>query len=624
MKFFQFFANAWAGFFDKRLWQPIGQARTTTAKVDVSEDSALNYAAVWCATRLLCGTGAQLPLPVFESEDGERRKKIRSHPVFRLLNKKPNPEMDAFNFRSVLWQWQVNWGNAYAEIVREGDNPGAPVVELWPLHPARVKIMRDDEGQLYYEVKEFTGQPTILEPWQMLHIPSIITYDGIVGRGVIQHARETIGAGIAAEKKAAHRFGEGNIPAVVVEYPGKWASDVRESFRKEWKELYGGADGETVALLQGGATAKPLQGFSERDSQFLESRQFDVEEIARWYGIPPHLLQHLLRATFNNIEELGIDFVRYGLNSWLEIWEQAIGNKLFTTREQESLFVEHNVDALLRGNAAARANLYQSMTSAAIMTRNECRRLENLDPVEGGDVYLVQGAMVPLDESGKPESDFVNGGDGETGEATVDTTDVQATALNGAQISALLEIANGLAQEQLPREGTRAMLEAAFPLMDRKLIQTIVNDLDKFTPKPPPEPPAGIPDNPPVAAAIQKIMARDLTRILTKESNKMESCAKNPNNFCDQVDEFYTAHRTMLVDVVHESASALGSCGYTIDAGALATDWVNEGKSLMLEAAGAATPDVLPEAVKQVIESKTWSERPLRATERACNATSVV
>jgi HK97 family phage portal protein len=556
-KFTRFFATVFGGFFDKRLWTSIGGTRSTTARVDVSEETALNYAAVWCATRLLCGTGAQLPLPIYRGADDDTREKIKTHPAYRLLNIAPNPEMTAFNFRSILWQWQVNGGNAYAEIVREGNNPEAPLESLWPMDPWRTTIKRDDSGELRYEYREEGGTKVELKPWQVLHLPSIITIDGIVGRGVIEHARETIGAGIAAEKKAANRFGGGNIPAVVVEVAGKWPDDARKAFRDEWKTLYGGPEGDTVALLQGGSKAVPLQGISERDSQFLESRQFDIEEIARWYGIPPHLLQHLLRATFNNVEELGIDFVRYGLNSWLKIWEQAIRQKLFTADEQDSMFAEHNVDALMRGNAAARGAFYQVMTSAAIMSRNECRKLENLDPVEGGDVYLVQGAMVPLDESGKPESAFVNP---TTPSTPADTTSSTQSA-------------------------------------------SVISS---------------------VAVSVQRIIASDLSRMLTKEAKAMESYAKKPGNFVDQVDEFYAAHRDMVIDVVTESVTAFNSCGHELSRDTLAATWVHEGKSLILEAAGNATATELPEAVQRVIQSKTWSERPQRAVERAENANLVV
>lgn len=559
----KFFANVFGGWFDQRLWTSIGGSRKTVALEDVSEDSALNYSAVWCATRLLCGTAASLPLPLYSGRDEDKRTKDRSHPVYRLLNGSPNPEQTAYSFRSVMWQWQVNWGNAYAEIVREGNNPEAPIMELWPLHPARMKACRNDSGALYYEYKnENALPPTELEPWQVLHIPSIITYDGLVGHGVITHARESIGAGIAAEKYGAHWFGGAAVPRVVVTHAGKWNPDVRKAFRDDWDELHSGATGSRVAVLEGGANVVPLS-MSAEDSQFLETRQFGVEEIARWYGIPPHLLQHLLNSTYNNMEQLGTAFVQYSLIPWLRVWEQCIWHKLLTPDEQDTYFAEHNVDAMLRGDSAARASFYQAMTSAAIMTRNQCRKLENLDPVDGGDTFLVQGAMVPLDEDGKPESKFVNGG--------------QSTA-------SPTKNADAAPNDQPPVENITAN----------------------------------------VAVSVRRILGYDLARILTKESNRMAEYAKKPQQFVTLVDSFYAEHSTFLVDAVTETTNALSTCGVSVDRDVMVADWVREGKSLILEAAGSATPSELPAAVQRVIESKTWSERPARAVERVENATLVV
>lgn len=564
--FTRFIASAFGGWFDKKLWTRPGGERSTVAHETVSEETALNYSAVWCATRLLCGTGASLPFPVYSGRDTDERVKEKLHPVHRLLNGMPNPEMTAYNFRSVMWQWQVNWGNAYAEIVREGGNPEAPIVGLYPLHPCRVSVCRDENDTLYYGVKNKTGEEdSILDPWQIFHVPSIITYDGLLGHGVITHARECIGAGIAAEKFGANFFGKGGMPTVIVEHAGKWGAEERKAFHKDWEAIHSGADSSRLALLQGGATAKAL-GLNMEDMQFLETKRYGNEEIARWYGIPPFLLQHLQNATMNNVEELGIGFVQYSLIPWMKIWEQCVWQKLFTPEEQDDYFAEHNVDALMRGNAASRASFYQQMTAAAIMTRNQCMKLENLPPVEGGDTYLVQGAMVPLDEAGKPESKF-------------------------ADVSA----------------GTQAAAMGAKPVT--------------------PEPDADDEDETEkdikadIAHRVQRILAYDLARILTKEAKAVSVYAKKPDSFVNQVDAFYAEHRDLMRDAIAETTAALIECGVTVDREVVLTDWVSEGKRLILEAAGAAGPKELSDAVQRVIESKTWTERPTRAVEGMNHAT---
>lgn len=558
--FFAAVADWVSGFFDKRLWRPSHAGRKTTSLECVSETSALKYSAVWCATRLLCGTGASLPLPIYVGKDDDTRTKDRTHPLYRILNVAPNPEQTAYNFRSIMWQWQVNWGNAYAEIEREGNVSDGAVVSLWPIHPERVEVCRDDNGVLFYRVSNEGGggDKVELEAWQMLHIPSIITADGIVGLGVIEHARESIGVGLAQEKSEAHSMGGGRMPRMALEGAGKWGDDQRLAFKQELKDIYSGADGDTVAVLQGDAKLVPLS-FKAVDAQFLENRQFNLDELARFYGIPPHLLQNLMKATFNNIEELGINFVQYSLIAWLKIWEQCIAQKLLSPEEQVTHFAEHNVDALLRGNAAARASFYQVMISAMIMSRNECRKLENLNPVPGGDTFLAQGALVPLDEDGRPESAFVNG------KNTSVTT------------------------------GGAVVPDGEDELSDQPLSGASVRSVTK---------------------RIERIITHDLSRFLTKETKAMAGFAKKPEDFVSLVDTFYTNHAALVRDEMTETLGALSACGIDASIDMFVASWVNEGKQMILEASGTAvTAAELTTAVQVAVDSRTWTERPLRAVE---------
>lgn len=559
MNFLTSVSNWVAGFFDKRLWYTVGDGKPTVARETVSVDSALNYSAVWAATTLICGTGASLPLPVYSGKLTGERNRERAHKVHKLLNENPNSEMTAFAFRTLMWKWQVNGGNAFAEIVREGDDPDGAIVSLWPIHPSRVGIHRDeDTGELFYSVKNKPGQPpTPVSAWRIWHIPSIITDDGIVGHGVISHASETIGAAVATEKYAANWFGGAAVPRAVIEHAGKWDDEARKAFADEWEDIYSGPEGRRVAVLQGGATMKTLS-LSAEDSQFLQTRQFGVEEIARWYGIPPHLLQHLLNATLNNVEQLGISFVQYCLMLWLKSWEQSISFKLLTEAERADMFAEHVVDALLRGDTAARSEFYKSMVSAALMTRNECRRLENLEPVPGGDTFLVQGAQVPLDDEGRPESRFVN-------------PDTSSTA------------------------GTVS----------------------------PPDPSSGVDTDGsigPVAVAsvvgrLKRIISHDLSRFLTKETKAIANFAKKPNEFVTLVDTFYSEHIATVTDEMTETFGALRECGLEVSTDVFVTSWIRDGKELVLNASGTATPAELHTIIQQTTDSRTWTERPLRAVE---------
>lgn len=366
----------------------------TASGTPVSEQKAMTYSAVWAATRLLSGTIGCLPLDLYRRRPDGGRDSVIDDPREILVHDRPNYEMSAMSWRASCVGQQVNAGNAYSEIER--DIQGNPVA-LWPIHHTRVRVLRDDvTDDLYYEVKLEGKEPLFLPANDVLHVPSMISDDGIVGKGVIKHARESIGFGLATEKYGSAWFEKGGIPRVVVTHPGKPSSEARSNFRKEWNEIHGGPNGSKIALAAEGMDVKPLN-ISAEDSQFLETRQHNIEEIARWYGVPPHMIQHLLRATFNNIEHQQIEFVTFSLLPWLKLWEQELWAKLLKPDEQAELYFEFNVNALLRGDAQTRSEFYRSMVQAGIMSPNEPRKLENLNPYDGGDKFYMQGAMVPVD-----------------------------------------------------------------------------------------------------------------------------------------------------------------------------------------------------------------------------------
>jgi len=539
-------ASLWRDWWNSRgrKWHVIGDNAPTAAGEQIDRNRALNLASVWCAMRVLCGTGSSLPLRVYQRAEDGSRKPIRGK-LSRLLNVAPNPEMTAVQFRAVMWQWQVNAGNAYAEIERVGNLPDGEPVALWPIDPDRVTLARVD-GRLVYEVRNENGGGEVqLETWQMLHVPSIITHDGIEGRGVITHARETIAGGIAAEKYGSHWFGGAAVPRVVIEHDGKWEAAQRDAFRTEWAQIYGGPTGKRVAVLEGGAKAKAIS-INANDSQFLETRQFSIEEIARWYGIPPHLLQHLVSATFNNVEQLGITFVQYSLIPWLEVWEQAIARSLIAEEEQETLFVEHVVDALLRGDLEARGEFYKVMIAIAAMCRNEVRQLENLPPVDGGDVFLVQGATVPIGDDGRPVSEFAG------------------TAGAGP----------GRTDPEEPASAGRAIVARAAGAIRA----TIEGSLRRWLTK--------------ESKAIQLAAKRSLS----------ECQGRIVAMWQDQV--------AIIAADIAPAVDALRACGADVTAEDIASQWVASGRRQLEAAAAEVDPGQVTAAIAGVIESQEWASRP--------------
>lgn len=361
----------------------------TLSGVAVDENTALTYSACWAATRLLAGTEAWLPFNLYRARAGGGKEIAFDHPVHRILHDTPNGRISAMAFRAALMVQLVNAGNCFAEIIRTN---GGRVVALEPIHWSRVTIQEGDDG-LVYRVSNKNGRQALLQATDVFHVPSIISDDGVIGKGVIRHARESIGFGLGTERHGAAYFGNGARPSVLLKHPGKLSDQARINIRKDWKAVHAGPDraGET-AVLQEGMDAQILS-ISPEDSQFLQTRQHNIEEIARWYGVPPHKIQHLLRATFSNIESQGIEFVTDSLIMWLKAWEQQVWLKLLTLKEQETYYAKHVVDALLRGDVTSRTAALQKQFFHGALNQDEWREIEDRDPLPDG---LGQVFYVPL------------------------------------------------------------------------------------------------------------------------------------------------------------------------------------------------------------------------------------
>ena len=352
-------------------------AAAASSGISVSESSALKYSAVYAAVRLLSQSVASLPLVTYERlEAGKRR--AREHPVAGLLATRPSGDMSAYTFRETLMAHVLTHGNGYAEIVRNG--AGEPV-ELNTITPDRVQVERDDAGTVEYVV----DYEVRLAADSVLHVAGL-GFDGLIGYSPITMARECIGLGLAAEQFGGSFFSNGARPGGVLEHPGALSQEAAKRLRESWSATYEGSGraGRTAILEEG----MKWQGLtlSQEDAQYLETRQFQVVEIARWYGVPPHLIGSLERATFSNIEHQSIEFVTHSLRPWLVRWEQEIARKLF--EPGEAYYAEHLVDGLLRGDTRTRYESYRIAREAGWLSVNEIRGLENMNPVPGGDTYV--------------------------------------------------------------------------------------------------------------------------------------------------------------------------------------------------------------------------------------------
>ena len=363
----------------------------TKAGVELDETTSLNFSAVWNAIQIISGTIGTLPLHLYK-KTGDRREKANTRRIYSVLHSVANPEMTAMNYREVSAAHAVSWGNWYSEIVRStvGD-----VEELWPIAPNRVKPMRKN-GQMIYEIAIGNGQKVILPREKVLHIPGL-GFDGIMGYSVLTKARESIALGLATEEFGARYFGEGTHPGVVVSHPQVIAPEVHERLKKSLIAAHSGlGKSHRLMLLEDGMKMENIS-ISPEDSQFLETRQFQVPEIARWFNIQPSKLKDHSRSTFNNIEHLAIDHVVDCIRPWLVRIEQNLNMQLLTDAERAAgLYFEHNVEGLLRGDSASRSEFYSKMFLIGAYSINEIREKENMNPVEGGDERFVPMNMVPL------------------------------------------------------------------------------------------------------------------------------------------------------------------------------------------------------------------------------------
>jgi HK97 family phage portal protein len=380
----------------KSLWNLYGMGEA--AGVQVSHDSALNNAAVYNAVTIISGTIGSLPLNVYKKRKDGGKDIAINHPLNLILHKKPNPYMAAMNYREAASQHMLTWGNSYSEISRERLTD--KISELFPITPHRVKP-KWQGGAPVYEIDMGGAKPLILPKEKILHIPGL-GYDGIVGYSVINRAREAIGLTKATERYGAKYFENGTHLGVVLSHPNALGEEGRQNLQQSLKKYHSLTNAHKTLILEEGMTVDKL-GIPPDEAQFLQSRKFQVTDIARWFNIPPHMLKDLERATFSNIEHQSIDFVVHTIRPWLTRIEQNYDIQLLTEKELRlGYYCKHKVEGLLRGDAQARASFYNSLFQLGALSPNDIRELEDLNPIDGGDQYFIPLNMGTIDQVVNP------------------------------------------------------------------------------------------------------------------------------------------------------------------------------------------------------------------------------
>lgn len=375
-------------------WMESLGSGATLSGVSVTPTSSLQTSAVLACVRVITESVATLPLLVYERL-AEGKQRAHEHPLYNLLRYEPNPEMTAFEFIRVSTMHQVLWGNSYAQLEIDG---AGKVKALWPIRPERVAVERNKETkEIEYKVMHANGGFTILPKWQMMHVP-FFTLNGITGISLIGLQRLTVGLSVAAEEYGASFFGNGAIAKVILQHPSTLSEPAAQRLKKQWDDAHQGTtNAHKTVVLEDGMTLSTLS-IPPNDAQFLETREFQLGEIARIFRVPPHLIGDLSRSTFNNIEHMSLEFVRYTLQPHMARWEQGIQRQLFLESEKKKFFTEFLIANMLRGDTLSRYQAYHQAKMDGWLSTNEIRELENLNKVDDGDDYWQPLNMVVIGE----------------------------------------------------------------------------------------------------------------------------------------------------------------------------------------------------------------------------------
>ena len=366
------------------------------AGVSVTEENALKYSAVWACTKIISETIASLPWRVMET-----KTTVADHPLDNILYRRPNSETSPYQFKELISSHAVTWGNHYSEIER---NRAGDVVNLWPIDPSRVEPDRDSKGNLYYAVSNESAANTDIKAKDMFHVrgPS---RDGVNGYSVVKYAAESISLGMATESFGSSFFGNGAIPGVVIKNTNNadMGEDGVKNLLKSWnKKNRGPAQAHKTQYLDGGMEIQQL-GIPPNDSQFLETRKFQINEIARWFRIPPHKLADLERSTFSNIESQNIEFVTDSILPWVTRIESQTN---FSLLKSEVYYNKLKLMGLLRGDSKARSEYYKTMAGLGTLSIDEMRDFEDLDMIGGetGSMRMVPMNMTTIDRMAQGEN----------------------------------------------------------------------------------------------------------------------------------------------------------------------------------------------------------------------------
>jgi HK97 family phage portal protein len=439
-----------------------GSSSRNPAGVRIDANTALNSTIVLACVRVLAEGLATLPLHVYARSKDGGKETARTHPLYRVLHDRPNDWQTSFEWREMQMLHLGIYGQSFNEIIRDKRDI---ISALVPLHPSRMRVESIETGMLRYTYQEESGRLTVYPQDQIMHI-RWMSNDGVNGMVPIELARDAIGLARACEIHGASFFANGARPGLVLSTDNTLSVEAAESLRVNWERVHRGPDrAQKTAVLTGGL--KPVEfGNTNQESQFLETRRFQIEEICRLYRVPGSLVGDLSRSNFANIEQQSIDFVQFTLLPWLRRFESAFKRDLLG--DDDSHFVEFDTRGLMRGDAAARASYYSTLHQLGVASVNELRAWENLNPVEGGDARFTPLNMQTLENASKQ------------------VEEKPEPPIPAASVSEMVAVLGQVSGGTVAPESAKAIMMAAFPTLSDELAGRILAGVAG----PPPEKPA--------------------------------------------------------------------------------------------------------------------------------------
>lgn len=355
-------------------------------------DKALTLTAVWCAIRLLAESVSSLPVSVYSKQANGDKLEDSKSPIYNLVKFKPNYYQNKITFFEFIMLSICTEGNSYVQIVR--NNSGTPV-QLICLSPSNVTVVVNN-NELFYQI----DGGAVLDSSDVLHFKTI-TDDGVTGLSPIDQCAKALNWGVSLEEFGSTFFSNGAKPSSILQTDRALSDTALQRLKTSFNNNYGKLkNSNSTIVLEEGLTFKPIS-ISPEQAQFLSSRQFSIEEVARIFNVPPHMLKDLSKSSFNNIEMQSQEFVTYTLMPYITRIEQEMNLKLFRTNELGKTFIEFNVNGLLRGDVKSRTEAYKTAITNGYMSINEVRQKENLNSIEGGDKHFMQMNMTTIDKIGE-------------------------------------------------------------------------------------------------------------------------------------------------------------------------------------------------------------------------------